>query len=431
MNRVVMYAGNKAVYKQMYVSLTSLLANNQIDMVFLLTEGDFPYELPDGVFEINAKVADYFPETGANYKQKWSYFAMLRCAAEHLFTASKRVLWLDCDTIIDGDITELFEMDMAGYLYAGCKEYEKSRTVGDYINTGVLVMNLEEIRKTPGFTDSLIDMLNREKLECPDQDAINILAKGKIKFLDSKYNVCQFTEPAAETVIYHFASMVKYDNAPIYRKYSGEKVETRTLIAVPCMDMVHTDFMRCLIDLEKPEGTNYTVIKNTVIYEARNMIAQNAIRYGFDRVLWLDSDMIFPKDTLLRLAAEMDTGKDFVTGVYFSRTENTKPVLYSSVNFELRENEAITDSKRYEDYPANTVFECAGAGFGCVMTSVELLKRMVNRYGAPFSPLMGLGEDLSFCFRAAQNGEKMYCDSRIKLGHIGQHIYGEFDYVQG
>ena len=70
------------------------------------------------------------------------------------------------------------------------------------------------------------------------------------------------------------------------------------------------------------------------------------------------------------------------------------------------------------------LFEIAGSGFGCVMTSVSLLKRMVEKYGAPFTPMMGLGEDLAFCWRVKQNGGKMYCDGRIRCGHIGQKVYG-------
>ena len=42
----------------------------------------------------------------------------------------------------------------------------------------------------------------------------------------------------------------------------------------------------------------------------------------------------------------------------------------------------------------------------------------------------GLGEDYSFCWRVAQIGKKMWCDSRVKLGHVGQHIYTEEDYLK-
>jgi GT2 family glycosyltransferase len=54
---------------------------------------------------------------------------------------------------------------------------------------------------------------------------------------------------------------------------------------------------------------------------------------------------------------------------------------------------------------------------------------MVELYGSPFYPLMGMGEDMTFCFRARQAGFKLYCDSRVKIGHIGQKIYDEDSYI--
>ena len=82
----------------------------------------------------------------------------------------------------------------------------------------------------------------------------------------------------------------------------------------------------------------------------------------------------------------------------------------------------------YWDYPRNELFEIACSGFGCCLTSARLLKAMLEKYGTPFYPLMGMGEDTTFCFRATENGYKLYCDSRIKAGHIGQKEYNEQEY---
>lgn len=95
----------------------------------------------------------------------------------------------------------------------------------------------------------------------------------------------------------------------------------KTLIAVPCHDYVHADFTRSLMEMDKPEGTGYAQITNTLIYTARNVIAQKAIQAGFDRVLWLDADMVFPSDIIQRLGEDMDRGLDMVTGLYFTRKE--------------------------------------------------------------------------------------------------------------
>lgn len=205
----------------------------------------------------------------------------------------------------------------------------------------------------------------------------------------------------------------------------------KTLIAVPSHDYVHADFARCLMELDKPANTGFAMITNTLIYNARNLIAKGAIENGFDRVLWLDADMKFKDDTLIRLSEDMDEGRDFVTGLYFTRKEPIKPCLHNELHWKVKDDGWIdTGATCYWNYPQNAVFEIACCGFGCVMTSVPLLKRMCEKYGTPFYPLMGMGEDTTFCFRATQNGEKLYCDSRIKCGHIGQVEINESTYFE-
>ena len=215
-------------------------------------------------------------------------------------------------------------------------------------------------------------------------------------------------------------------------KVRKEGQRLKTLIAVPCLDMVHTSFVRSFIGMAKTEDCHYTFVQNSLIYNARNIIAQNAIAEGFERVLWLDSDITFEPDTLLKLSADMDQGIDYVSGLYFMRATPTKPVIYSDVWWKVGEGGWVdTGKKNFYEYPKESLFPIAGSGFGCVMTSVELLKKVVGQYGSPFTPMMGIGEDLAFCWRVGQMGLKMYCDSRIKCGHIGQTEYTEKTFAEG
>ena len=202
----------------------------------------------------------------------------------------------------------------------------------------------------------------------------------------------------------------------------------KTLIAVPCFDMVHESFMSSLLELIKPGETVYSCVKNTLVYQARNRIAAEAKKDGFDRIMWFDSDVTFPQDTMIRLIEDMDsTGADIVSGLYFLRKPNTKPVVFDNVVWNLNAETKIVDAGAtyFEDYPKNSLFECGGIGFGCVMTTVDIIDKVGERFGTPFTPLVGLGEDLSFCWRAAQCGGKIMCDSRIKCGHIGQVEFNE------
>ena len=206
----------------------------------------------------------------------------------------------------------------------------------------------------------------------------------------------------------------------------------KTLIAIPCLNMVHTDFMTSMLNLRKTKDTSYATSINCLIYDSRNGFAASAITNGYDRVLWLDSDMVFQPDLLERLSADMDeTGSEYVSALYFTRRLPTKPVVYSRIDYEPGGDgiPAKAHAEPYWDYPKDTMFLCAGTGFGAVMTSTNLLKRIWDKYGEPFNPLPHMGEDLSFCYRAGQMGYYLFCDSRVKVGHIGGMIFDEQTYT--
>lgn len=207
----------------------------------------------------------------------------------------------------------------------------------------------------------------------------------------------------------------------------------KTLIAIPCMDMVHTIFMKSVMGMDRVGQTKFAFSCSSLIYDARNGLAKQAIEEGFDRVLWLDSDMDFEPDLLKQLSADMDEGRELVSGLYFKRKAPVKPVIYESLGYYKDEDggDAVTPvAIAYEDYPEDSVFPIAGCGFGGCLVSVDLIKRVKDEFGLPFSPILGFGEDLSFCLRATKLGVEMFCDSRVKLGHVGLGTITEDTYKQ-
>ena len=81
----------------------------------------------------------------------------------------------------------------------------------------------------------------------------------------------------------------------------------RTLIAVPCMDTVQTRFMISLMMMKRTEDfCNFYFYMNSLTYDARNSITKEAIEEGYDRVLWLDSDMSFGPELMEQLGERID-----------------------------------------------------------------------------------------------------------------------------
>lgn len=201
----------------------------------------------------------------------------------------------------------------------------------------------------------------------------------------------------------------------------------RTMIAIPCMDMVHTLFFASFVAMNKPEGTEVAIASCSLIYEARHTLAKKAIDDGFDRVMWLDSDMVFEPDLLNRLSADLDQGLDFVTAVYFSRKNPINPIVYEVCHpTPLKGGGTFPTVESFQEIP-DGLFEIEGCGFGAAMMTTDLIRRVLP---LPFYPMDRYGEDLSFCRKAREVGVKLYCDGRIKLGHIGTTIINEATWNQ-
>lgn len=206
----------------------------------------------------------------------------------------------------------------------------------------------------------------------------------------------------------------------------------KTLIAIPCMDMVHTEFMKSLLQMNRVGEIGFSIISSSLIYDARNSLAKHAVDGEFDRMLWLDSDMEFAPDLFVNLSKDMDENNlDIVGGLYFTRREPSIPVVYQKVGYYHSDDDEVTPvALNYYEYPQDQLFQCEGVGFGAVLVKVDLIKKVQKKHGLPFSPILGFGEDLSFCMRVRDVGSEIYCDSRIMVGHIGTKIYTHEGYAR-
>ena len=190
----------------------------------------------------------------------------------------------------------------------------------------------------------------------------------------------------------------------------------RLLIAVPCMDYVHVDFMKSLRGLEHHlirEGIAFhTEIRaGSLIYFARNQMACKAINEDYTHILFIDSDMVFDENIVETLAF---CGKDFVCGAFQSRRPPYGSCIYQSLDPVINiEAEGLEP------------FKVAGCGMACTMISTQILKEVQEKYGTTFNPerINGInyGEDLAFCRRATEIGTEIWCDPTARVGHIA-HI---------
>lgn len=219
MRHVAVYAGTRNVYACMGAAAKSLLHEcRQIDRVYFLTEDDaFPEELPDMIQCINVK--DSFTKQGSvNYENPWTYMTMARLALHRILPDEERVLYLDVDTIAMFACDELFDADLAGNVIGGVREPKRCMDPFMYVNAGVLLMDLEKLR-SGGFGDEMMEIANRRKLKCPDQDAINLICQGRTLELNPIYNASDWTQLPMNAKIYHYAGVRNYTEYKLFKNY--------------------------------------------------------------------------------------------------------------------------------------------------------------------------------------------------------------------
>ncbi len=193
----------------------------------------------------------------------------------------------------------------------------------------------------------------------------------------------------------------------------------KILVAIPAMDSVPTQFRQALSMLQSdPEDdVSISFVVGSLVYSARNNLAKTAVDLGADWVFWLDSDMVFPPDTLQRMlktCKEKDI--DFLTGVYFRRVAPFTPVLFKEMSDDGHEAE------EFKEIPKDELFEVRACGFGCVLMKTNVIVDVFSTHMNMFTPIEGSGEDISFCIRARQCGYKVIADPTIPLGHVGHAV---------
>ena len=131
-------------------------------------------------------------------KKHYSKEMFLRFLIPEIFSEHKTVLYLDCDIIIQHDISKIFltETDkqiavVKNLCNKNIKEYVENIINIDsdkYFNSGVILFNINKI-KPKNISKKIFDIFpNPQKLEMPDQDMLNIYFKDKVHYLDLKWN---------------------------------------------------------------------------------------------------------------------------------------------------------------------------------------------------------------------------------------------------
>ena len=218
------------------VSMTSILENSYSHTYYifylLVDKATFKEEnkkklmnLEDKYERCEVYILEISRESIKNANTKrYPLAAYYRLLLSDLIPDLNRIIYLDGDTIIYTDLSEMYNLEMGNNVMLGFVDnsYQKAEEFGirtyKYIVSGVLLINLKTIRRE-NISSKFFEFIDKyqDKLTQEDQTVINIVLHGRIDFLPPKYGIWNFNNKDA--VIYHN----NYENKNLGIKAYDEK----------------------------------------------------------------------------------------------------------------------------------------------------------------------------------------------------------------
>lgn len=227
----LMYAGNDYTFNGVLISLLSIIKHCKKPLnVYILTMDLSDINSSWNSFSIKHKeilekilkqenkeskitiidVKDLYLKNlskGKNNKTKYTPYSMIRLLADQIEEIPEKILYLDYDVVANKNIESLYDIDISDYELVGSRDYYGRIFFDiDYINSGVLLMNINKIRETQLF-ERCLDLIKRKRMLLPDQSALNLLTRKKL-IIDDKFN--EQHKLKDDTVIRHFSMTLKF-----------------------------------------------------------------------------------------------------------------------------------------------------------------------------------------------------------------------------
>lgn len=203
-------------------------------------------------------------------------------------------------------------------------------------------------------------------------------------------------------------------------------------IAIPCYGgMIHAECMTSVVELIRSTGLVgelRLLPSDSLVPRARNLLVSQFLASSCDRLLFIDSDIVFRPDDVVNLLSH---GKDCVGGLYPMKMPG--PLVFCCNGF--------PDQPPQFEEPNLLHVRYVGTGFLCLTRTV--FERIAARWPEDFytpdentdqastydwfkvGVVNGryLSEDYYFCERWNQLGGKVFVDARVTLGHIGRVLF--------
>ena len=205
---------------------------------------------------IKVDVNDLYEKEYRNCKNENAYctpYTLLRLLADLLPEVPDKLLYLDIDMMAGGDISELYNIDISDYEYAAVKEkYGSVLLYPDYINAGMLLLNMKKIKET-GLLKKARELIKNKKMLFADQDAI-YKATSKKLLIPRKFNE-QSKFNRKDTIICHFCKRLllwPYPRTENFKQWQIEEVHK--VLKCHAFDQDLNEYLELKKEYETREG---------------------------------------------------------------------------------------------------------------------------------------------------------------------------------
>lgn len=163
------------------------------------------------------------------------------------------------------------------------------------------------------------------------------------------------------------------------------------------------------------------MVPGTYVHRARERLAEEALKKNADYILWVDADMRFPKDALVRLLLR---DKDMVGINYSKRGLPAEYVASKHIDWESDED----SRKCFTRADSEGVEKVDALGLGLVLMRTHIFKRLASErpwFWFEMKPYGHIGEDSYFCRLVGEAGFDIYVDHDLskECSHIGSFEY--------
>ncbi len=182
-------------------------------------------------------------------------------------------------------------------------------------------------------------------------------------------------------------------------------------ICTPTRDQLYAGFTYDLVNLIKvsPE-TIFTITQGTLLANLRELLAKTCVENNITHLLFIDSDMRFPPDTMERLVKR---DCDIIGANCKQRTQD--------------EWTARKDGKFIDSFGKKGIEEVDTLGFGVTLIKTSVFKKMAEPwFSTPWDGTKHVGEDVYFCTMARIAGFKIMVDHDLskEIKHAGLVEFG-------